>query len=124
MLTEISIVPRIHFSLQRTVKELHGNVLSEVNTLASEFRRVYSIAKKRAEDHANEGWSSESMQSRLMIENEELKAAIINQNNRAKDMYSELERRLKENDQARRSEIAAANKEAHDAKAGLLRFEF
>jgi hypothetical protein len=85
---------------------------------------VYNTAKQRAEDHANEGWSSESMQSRLMLENRELKVAIINQNNRAKEMYSELERRLEENDRARKREIAAAHKGAHDAKAGEFRLEF
>ena len=116
--------PQHHNVFQRTVKELHGNLLGEVNTITSEFRRVYNTAKQRAEDHANEGWSSESMQSRIMLENRELKEAIINQNIRAKEMYSELERRLKENDKSRQRELAAAHKAAHDAKAGEFRVVF
>ena len=106
------------------MKELHGNLLGEINSVTSEFRRVYNTAKQRAEDHANEGWSSESMQSRLMLENRELKEAIIQQNERAKAMYSDLERRLEENDLARKREIAAALEEAHEAKAGAFRLEF
>lgn len=85
---------------------------------------MYTTAKQRAEEHANEGWSSESMQSRLLIENQELKVALVEQNRRANEMYSELEQRLQENDNARKIEIAKALKEAHEAKAKTFLLEF
>ena len=66
----------------RTVAELNNNLLSEVDSISSEFRTIYNLAKERAEKHANEGWTSDVAKTRLLSENTELRQTIVDSNNK------------------------------------------
>ena len=121
----LSSFPLSFFSLsfntqQRTVADLNTNLISEVDTISTEFRNVYELARERAENHANEGWTSKPMQSRLVHENEELRQTIIDTNEKQNELYSDLERKLEEHDETRRTEVMVALKTAHDVKAAHI----
>ena len=121
----LSSLPLSFFSLsfntqQRTVADLNTNLISEVDTISTEFRNVYELARERAENHANEGWTSKPMQSRLVHENEELRQTIIDTNEKQNELYSDLERKLEEHDETRRTEVMVALKQIWDGRNLLV----
>lgn len=95
---------------------MNSNLLNEVETISTEFRKVYSLAKERAENHANEGWSH-SNTSKLQLENKELKEHILQTKEEQTILYESLEKKLEEHDDHRREEVMNALNTAHDVKA-------
>lgn len=104
----------------RTVAELNNNLLSEVDSISSEFRTIYNLAKERAEKHANEGWTSDVAKTRLLSENTELRQTIVDSNNKQNLLYSSLEKKLEDFDIERRNEVMTALQTAHDVKAAHI----
>ena len=89
---------RIHNEHNRTVASLNKAVEEEVDKLSNEYRLIYDMAKKNADDHTASGWASESALRRLLDENKRLDTLLRTSSKRQNKYYEMLSATLQQHE--------------------------